>query len=256
MSQQLPAKFGLPLTSRQIEKNIHLADKAADLAPYAIMCNNAYARDIPIPLPEGWTENENLRRPRVEPSKKSGRMVGLALAVFEKRENHKLVEVVVAFRGTDGLSDWIQNLIPFFRNQVEPARQAFEKILLEYAGQPVKVTDTGHSLGGGLAFHMSFAYPHIDAIAFNASPVTKAGQEVDMSNKRTSVWESGEALQAVRNTVNWSRQRWRGVERIEFRFLHGFTIKQHLMEDFALNLTKLGATRSSTLRALTDSWRI
>ena len=43
---------------------------------------------------------------------------------------------------------------------------------------------------------MSMVYPDVDAIAFNSSPVTKAGTELATGNKRTSVWESGEILQA------------------------------------------------------------
>ena len=238
--------FHTPLTRTQIRKNIALADEAAHLAPYAIMCNNAYDRKRFIPLPAGWTEVAKLRN--TLPA------VGLAYAVFEKREDGRLTEVAIAFRGTDDLKDWIQNLIPFFRIQLPPARRAFEQILSRYANQSVKISATGHSLGGGVAFHLSFVYPQVDAIAFNSSPVTKAGMKIQKGNRRISAWESGEILQIVRNPVNWLRLRWRGVQRLEFRFQHGFFLSQHDMERLALNLVKLGALKSNQLQALTASW--
>jgi hypothetical protein len=232
-----------PLTSKQVRKNQAHTDDAVRVAPYAIMSNNAYARgEAAIPLPEGWQEVTELRQEMPA--------VGLAFAVFEKHEGSKLVEVVVAFRGTDDKKDWIQNLVPFHRVQVPPASEAFERILKRYEGQDVKVVATGHSLGGSLAFHMSFVYPNVDAVAFNSSPVTKAGLAVQEGNSRTSAWESGEILQPPRNPVNWLRVRWHGVQRLEFRFLHGQPVKQHSIERLALNLTKLGAVKSPQLQAV------
>ncbi len=247
MKTRQPPDFGIPLTSKQIQKNSNLAEEAVHLAPYAIMCNNAYARgEYFIPLSEGWKEIPELRKELPN--------VGLALAVFEKYENTKLTEVVVAFRGTDGMIDWMQNFIPFRRIQVAPASEDFERILRLYENQGPKITATGHSLGGGLALHMSFKYPNIDAIVFNSSPVTKAGLKVQEGNNRTSVWESGEFLQIARNLISLVRSRWYPIRRIEFRFVRGWTVKQHGMESFALNITKLGATKSHQLKALTDSW--
>ena len=247
MKTHIVPDFCTPLTSKQIQKNSALAEEAAHLAPYAIMSNNVYTRgEYFIPLPEGWKEITELR--------KELPTFGLALAVFEKHENTKLTEVVVAFRGTDGMKDWIQNLIPFRRIQVAPASENFEQILRLYENQGPKVTTTGHSLGGGLALHMSFKYPNIDAIVFNSSPVTKAGLKIQEGSSRTTVWESGEFLQGVRNLISLVRSRWHPIRRIEFRFVHGWTIKQHGMELFALNIIKLGATKSHQLKALTTSW--
>lgn len=249
MKTQKVPDFCIPLTSKQIQKNSTLAEEAVHLAPYAIMCNNAYARgEYFIPLPEGWKEIPEFRKEIPN--------IGLALAVFEKYENTKLTEVVVAFRGTDGMKDWIQNLIPLRRIQVVPASEDFERILRLYENQGPKVTTTGHSLGGGLALHMSFKYPNIDTIVFNSSPVTKAGLKIQEGSNRISAWESGEFLQIVRNLISLVRPRWYPIRRIEFRFIHGWTITQHGMELFALNITKLGATKSHQLKALTDSWFI
>ena len=234
------------LTKKQIQKNIAIADAAVELAPYAIMSNNVYGRaDQFMALPAGWEEVAAVRNEMPK--------VGLALTAFEKHEGGVRTKVVVVFRGTDEKQDWVQNLVPFFRNQIKPASAAFEEIRARYEGQPVKFIATGHSLGGGLAFHMSFTYPNVEAIAFNSSPVTKAGMTIQAGNKQTSVWESGEGLQAVRNLVSGTRIRWHGVRRIEYRFLHGLPFKQHGMASLALNLIKLAGLRSSELQAITAS---
>jgi hypothetical protein len=98
---------------------------------------------------------------------------------------------------------------------------------------------------------MTFVYPNVDAIAFNSSPVTKAGLKIQKGNHRTSVWESGEGVELARTPVSWVRPRWQDVQRIKFRFLHGSPVKQHGMERLALDLIKLGAIKSNQLQAIT-----
>jgi pimeloyl-ACP methyl ester carboxylesterase len=232
-----------PLTEKQVKKNRNKIEEAIQYAPYAIFSNNAYLRGSKaLPLPEGWKETPELR---IDKEKH-----GLALAVYENHKDDKLIEVVVAFRGTDERNDWIHNLIPFFRDQVPPAEEEFSKVLDHYKGQNMKITTTGHSLGGGLAFHMAFTHPKVNAIAFNASPVTKAGFKPNKTNKRVSIWESGDFLQIPRNMINLFRVRWKGTERIEFRFLHAMPITQHGMDKLALNMIKLGASYDTSLQAL------
>jgi hypothetical protein len=234
-----------PLTKEKISKNKKFADDASKYAIYAILSNNAYSRSKPIPLPTGWSEVTELRKDNIE--------TGLAYAVYELHNDSKLVEVVVAFRGTDQLKDWRQNLLPIYRNQITPAEEAFDSILDRYKVTNAKIVATGHSLGGGLAFHMSFTHPFIDAIGFNSSPVTKAGFHPILSNIQVSVWESGEAIQAVRNIINMTRKRWQHVKRVEFRFTHGLPVGQHGMEELAYNMVKLSALESKSQKAYLES---
>lgn len=232
-----------PLTEKQIRKNRHVVASVTEYATYAILSDNAYRRDHPIPLPPGWSKIHEKLLPDI----------GLAVVVFEKHESAKLTEVAVVFRGTDEGKDWIHNLVPFFRNQVPPADKEFTEVLGRYKDRGVKIVAAGHSLGGGLAFHMSFTHPNVEAIAFNSSPVTKAGWQVQ-PNQRTSIWESGEGLQAPRNSVNLARVRWHDVKRVEVKFQTGSPVKQHRMGDLALNLTKLAAQQSGEFQAVLNAF--
>ena len=232
-----------PLTPRQIAKNKRYEVEAAEYAIYAMLSNNAYGPNhSAIPLPLAWIERPEWRKEFT---------TGFGMAVFEKHENSELTEVVMAFRGTDETRDWIQNLVPFFRDQIPTADAEFSAVAKAYSENHVKIVATGHSLGGGLAFHISFLHPGIDAIAFNSSPVTKAGVKTITGNKRVSIWESGEGLQAPRNVVNVARLRWRGTLRREFRFLHGSPLKQHSIDKLAVNLARLGALSPGELELST-----
>ncbi len=166
--------------------------------------------------------------------------------VADPQRTRKLIR-----RSTDAPADWIQNTTPFFRIQVPAAKDEYDQVVARYSDTPVRIVTTGHSLGGGLALHISFTHPGIDAIVFNSSPVAKPGLDVQEGNTRVSIWESGEWLQGPRNAVSFARG-W-DVERFEFRFLHGTALEQHGMERLALNFTKLGAKQSESLAAFLDT---
>jgi hypothetical protein len=221
-----------------------LALRAEDFATYAILSNNAYRREKPLPLPQGWTE---ATEKRFDPGK------GLAYAVFEQRIDDRVTKAVVAFRGTDDARDWVHNLTPF-HEQMPDAQRAFEIIARDYLALDAEMCATGHSLGGGLALHMALAFPkRVEAIAFNSSPVVCPVETPNVENPRTSIWESGEILEIARELKSDLRFEWGSIELIEVDFDKNHSpLKQHKMEPLAYNLVRLAALRSPRFRQLLD----
>ena len=224
------------LSPEQISTNRSHAKEAAQYAAYAILSNDAYGTSHEqIPLPPDWT--------RVKFDFVGGE-TGLALAVFEKRTNGGLTEVVMSFRGTDDRLDWKTNLEPLHRVQMKPAETNFEALSARYEGSHVRIVTTGHSLGGGLAMHISFHYPGVDAVVFDASPVARPGLMPKTQAHRVSISESGEVLEVLRDAAS---VRWPNTERIKYRFVHDLPVEQHSMPMLAANLVKLGTTESPAL---------
>lgn len=108
--------------------------------------------------------------------------VGMYLRVWERTLDAQK-EVIIAFRGTWGLRDWVYGnghwltrFLPM-QDQYSRARAVAEKILQHYDAQssaPVRYFTTGHSLGGGLAQHILYSNPTrvVQAFAFDPSSVT------------------------------------------------------------------------------------
>ena len=231
------------LPKDDIERNASFIDDSANYAIYALLSNNAYKREkqeqFSLPSQE-WRHRDDFIP--------EGTESGLELKVFEKVMGGKPVEVVVAFRGTDDLRDWRQNLSPPLlfpkKRQTDLAEKNFERLRDMYEGQQVRYVATGHSLGGGLALHLSFKYPDVSAIVFNSSPRVEPGLTSARGvNARIIIWESNEALSYLRPLA---KIRWGTVKEVKFDFQPGRlgAIKQHGMYALALSMLKLGCETS------------
>lgn len=146
---------------------------ANDYLPFAIASLNAYDMGEPMGFrlsvhsPE-WQRIRTVNRPS-----------GLRFDLYHKREPG-LLTVVLAYSGSQAfdIGDWHANLAWFtawlpIPNEYDDARETFRAIRSEaYAaanGDAVTFFATGHSLGGGLAQHIAYAFPCVSAPIFNSS---------------------------------------------------------------------------------------
>jgi pimeloyl-ACP methyl ester carboxylesterase len=221
-----------------LTKNASHVGAAAKYAIYAVLSDMAYERDAEsaFNLPAEWKVVEDL--------KPEGDTHGMGVRVFEHAEDGKPDEVVVAFRGTEpkDLQDWETNLLPFRRRQMPPAMSVFEAVTKRYEGKGVRFVTTGHSLGGGLALHITFHRADVRAVTFDPSPVTKPGRVWNRkANARVIVWQSKEILAVPRAFI---RPSWGDIEKIPFHFSATRThaIKRHGMHELALGMLGLAMT--------------
>jgi len=145
---------------------------ANDFLLYAIAALNVY-------------EDENITRFVVRhfderwEQKRSYERNGLHYAVYYKQGDP--FEVLVALRGTrlDSLDDLKANFSWFtggvLSNEYDLARSEFQSIRLEAIkaaqGRKIRFVTTGHSLGGGIAYHLAYGFPCVSAVGFDTSPV-------------------------------------------------------------------------------------
>lgn len=178
--------------------------------PYAQMATNAYeASADDFELPPGI----------VTRYKADNDGSGFAYQIFDRLENGRLAEVIVAFRGTEGFADWLHgNLLG---RQNRKGLRVVETVFaqLDEAGyRNIPVTVTGHSLGGGIAHYVSLRQmpPRVDGAAravaasyvFNNSPRYWRGPA---QVPRIAVVERGEVLTLLRGPANEATQRYLSI---------------------------------------------
>jgi hypothetical protein len=114
------------------------------------------------------------------------------------REHADHVEAVLVFRGTKGgARDWITGNLRWFTrflpgdDQYDRSRAYGRDVIAELRrshrdpARPLRIYTAGHSLGGGLAQNVLYAFPTdvLQAYAFNPSPVTGYADNDDATRR-------------------------------------------------------------------------
>ena len=175
--------------------------------PFALMASNSYRTSAFFTIPN-WSLIEHFRG-----ALNSGHGVGFQSDIYVRKEAEKVVEIAVVFRGTDHSADWKTNLSLWWPwnddrtpSQFQHAEWVARNIKDKYPGIPVVYV--GHSLGGGMAFHVGWTQSNARVFAFNTSPrVWSSGTPIEKG--RYDIAESGEFLRFV--------QFWRKVPGIRVR---------------------------------------
>lgn len=175
---------------------------AVEGAIYALLANNAYdhSEHPHFALPPGWQE---LQR---------GGQGDLQYSLFAQQRDAQPERLVIAFRGTDSKQDWWSGNI--LGAQYEQAAAVISAVREQYPNLPL--TATGHSLGGGLALHVSMRFAGISAYAFNPSPLVRQPQPIQR-NRRVIYWEADDVLHWAR----WAWEKTPGAVYWRFSFVRG-----------------------------------
>lgn len=213
---------------------------AVEAYPYAQMSNNAYADGPRYDLGPEFTNPHNEQNDNI----------GFAYSLFERWEGGARKEVIIAFRGTELTSarDWIPgNLIG-----AQNARGlAVYKRVRDLTPSTVAVSVTGHSLGGGIATHVSLRHAGVKTYIFNSSPRFWKGGNIP-ENRRLSIVEYGEVLKLGRLFGREAPQTY-----ISINCRRGFRpFGQHRIRSLADCLTRIAAWDDPGARASLDRNKI
>ncbi len=163
------------------------ADKTWD---YAQLANDSYADKEQFPaLPGGIDLVRN----------SDNDSSGLAYSIFDRKQNGRLVERIIAFRGSEfSFDDWFAGNIEGKQNARGLATYRKIREELDADGfKDVPISVTGHSLGGAIAAHVALVVDGVTSYAFNQSPRFVIPAEPAMS-ERMAVTERGEVLGGLR----------------------------------------------------------
>ena len=221
---------------------------------------------VPPALPTSTIENGSWSRWRPDTGGKVSvcfSREGLFYDTFVFTDKHgDIVEAVIAFRGTENrmgetLKDWMANISAFFG--FEPAQYELARGLVPSlvaalcdASPGVRISATGHSLGGGLAQQAGFLSRYVsEVVTFNTSPVTnwthlRLNKLVD--NKYPIIYRlyhGGEALEKVRFITSNVTDAQYGRHDIGVQYEPRSDFSGHSMEIITCAFAKLIASRDS-----------
>lgn len=154
---------------------------------YAQMAENTYKPHDTYDLPAGISNENHV----------DNDWSGLAYSIFHRVENDQLREVILSFRGTENNLVWFKDWIIGNILGVQNIRglKVYEQ-LREDTPPSVPITVIGHSLGGGIALHISLRKEQVKTFVFNTSSRFTRGRALD--NERHSYAEYGEANKILR----------------------------------------------------------
>jgi pimeloyl-ACP methyl ester carboxylesterase len=224
-------------------------DLAAIVAPWAAMSSNSYSIEPGKPFDvacRGWTRIDRDGNPSAAPAKVS-KITGLVVDLYRDANGR----VIVVFRGTDSLRDWIlANAAIPFSTQYYSANKFYRSLRDRFGSQIGLVT--GHSLGGGIALGISLRYG-VDAVVFNSSPRVFDGLgDRHLPAKRTAVYQKGDPLSKTWRVSTKARSLIRASEVSVFEAdFANARAHPHSIERLAGNLIALGAQQDPTLACLT-----
>ncbi len=221
---------------KAVTKDVESAIKAEALLgyEYAQMAENTYKPYDTFTLPENILTLENV----------DSDWSGLAYSTFHRKEDGKLKEVILSFRGTENnwvwFKDWIfGNIIGLQNNR----GLKIYKQLRKNTPSDVPITVIGHSLGGAIALHISLREENVKTFVFNTSSRFTRGKALD--NERHSYAEYADVNKILRVFAiapKWTHS--------IYSCTFGNPIKNHAQDDLAACLTFCASKTKDNAAAL------
>ena len=180
-----------------------IIELAQDSYVYAQMSTNAYRDEYDGNYIENQSFNLGPKYKFIKTLSQPNDKIGLAYHVYQKGNDENIEEIVLVFRGTEftHLNDWIYgNIGTAQRNRA--VNEAYENVKAAYPDVN-RVVTSGHSLGGGLATHVSLNRETVHNYVFNTSPRFSINEGCENSqnycaNERHSIVEYGEINKLLR----------------------------------------------------------
>lgn len=221
-------------------------ENAAKTWVYAQMSQNAYGAhrsEFKLPatiIPRSRVNNDD---------------IDFAYRIYDRNDGGKRTEVIVAFRGTEGMGDWWYGNILGRQNRrgLDVVRNVFQD-LADRGETDVEVSVTGHSLGGGIAHYVSLRDVELNdgrrvavtrSYVFNNSPRYWRGHG-SHTVERIATVEYGEILKLVRAPASEASQKYISLN---CRSNGLGAIKDHSMHYLAGCLTWIAAFREDGAKA-------
>ena len=189
---------------------------------YALMASNSYRSNAAFNIPD-WTHKSHFRGKQGAHAES-----GFQADVYEHHSQNSIDKVAIIFRGTDSANDWDANFAVATKSsgrkpaQYHLAMKLYNRVVEQYQAVSAvkstikmpKIILVGHSLGGSLAFHVSWNQHNTTLFAFNPSERKWVDGKPPANNQRYILREKGEVLGLTRGirwftpkitTCNWQK---------------------------------------------------
>ncbi|WP_156035423.1 hypothetical protein [Microbulbifer sp. HZ11] len=123
---------------------------------YSQMAENTYKPNNTFALPANIVSYKNQDNDKY----------GLAYSIFHRVDGDATSEVILSFRGTEGVQDWIFGNILAVQND---RGLSVYRELRKATPHNIPITVIGHSLGGAIALHISLREEGVNTFVFNTS---------------------------------------------------------------------------------------
>lgn len=191
---------------------------------YAQLSKNVYKKKFQYNVENFFKELNNFENTELD----------FYATLYEDKIDKKLILVI---RGTDSVKDIITGNNPLKPNskQNQYGLKVYDDIQSNF-GRKIDIV-AGHSLGGGIAIHISLNRDNVTAYSFNGSPIFK--NKNNKENTRYSIVEYGEILKFPRIFGKEATQLYTSIGCSE-----GNPLGQHDIKKLADCLTQIAAIES------------